>query len=226
MAPTKKYAKQSKRKYSAGVKKTTYKKKSSNPMFKDANKVLKPEKKWWDVTTTITPPIGSAFITSPVLLNGMAAGTSGSSKIGAAIQMKSLHIRMNALWPGGQVTNAPQQNRFVIVYDKQGNGSAPARNDVFTDGTNWMSPFNRNNQDRFICIADVTSEQCQSNGQFCVATEIFRKMDLESRGPAGQSIFNTGNLYLFAATASSTLDSSVGHFPSIELYSQLRYTDC
>lgn len=195
-------------------------------MFKDANKVLKPEKKWLDVTTTITPPIGSAFITAPVHLNGMTAGTSGSSKIGAAIQMKSLHIRLNALWPGNQAINSPSQVRYVIVYDKQGNGAAPARGDVFTDGTVWFSAFNRNNQDRFICIADVTSDQIASNGQFCVATEIFRKMDLEARGPAGQTIFSTGNLYLFAATASSILDSTTGHFPSIELYSQLRYTDC
>lgn len=224
MAPTKKYAKQAKRRN--GVYKKSNKMKSKSLLFKDAGKLDKPEKKWFDVASTLATPLGSAFVVTPANLSGIPAGDTGSSKIGSKVQYKSIHVRANALWGGGQTVNAPSQVRYVIVYDKQANGSLPARNDVFADGTLWNSDFNGNYKDRFIVLADVVSDQIQSNGQFCVSTEIFRSMDLEARGPNGGTIFSTGNICMFVAAASGWNDASSAHFPTIEFYSRIRYTDC
>lgn len=213
-----------------GIKKTKKKRvsrKNSNPVFKDRTQVSKPEKKWIDVTGTLVPPIGSAWVAVPLQLNPTSSGSGSSNRIGSKIEMTSLLCRLNALWQGGQTTNAPQQIRYVIVYDKQSNQAAPSRGDVFADGTLWNSPLNLTNQDRFIIIADVLGDQIESNGQFCVATEIFRKMALDSVWPtSGTTQPATGSVTLWVAANSDWNDSTSAHFPSIQIYSRIRFTDC
>lgn len=210
-------------------KKTTYKKGSKKSLaFKDANKVVRPEKKWIDVINTLTTPIGSAFVTTPLHINPTSNATgAGSARLGAKISMKSLVIKANNIWPGNQAQTAPSQVRHVIIYDKQSNGVAPSRSDVFADGTLWNSPLNLFNQDRFIVLADVLSEQIASNGQFCVGTEIFRKMDLEAVWPsAGTGYPNTGSISYWVAANSNWNNSTTAYFPTVEIYSRIRYTDC
>lgn len=218
----KKYA--SKGKYTP---KTTYKK-SRNPAFRDKNKVAKPERKICDVASTLTPPIGSAFVTTPLQLNPTTGGTGTNlARIGTKCEFVQLHLRANALWAGGQTTNAPQQIRYVVVYDKQSNGAAPSRSDLFQDGTVWQSPINIAFQDRFIVLADVLSDQIESNGQFCVGTEIFRKMALEAVWPLGGTAYpNTGGISLWVAANSDWSDATSAHFPTIQIYSRMKYTDC
>lgn len=216
-----------------GIKKTYPKKRAASKkykkrslMFKDANKRPRIEKKWVDIVNTLTCPIGSAFVVTPLQLNPTAGSTgTNGARLGAAIEMKSLLVRCNALWPGNQSVNAPGQVRYVVVYDKQSNGAAPGRSDVFADGTNWASPINLFNQDRFIVLADEISEQC-TNGQFCVGTEIFRKMDLEAVWPSGGSAYpNTGGVSIWVAAVSDLNDATAAHFPQVQIYSRMRYTD-
>lgn len=226
MAPTKKYAKQSKRKN--GVYKKSYKKKSKSPAFADAYKTHNPEKKWIDVVNTLVPPIGSAFVTTPLHLNPTASGTAGGGqRVGSKITMSSLQIRANALWPGGQVTNSPSQVRYLVVYDKQANAAAPSRSDVFADGTLWNSPINLTNQERFVILADVLGDQIGSNGQFSVATELFRKMALDAVWPPGGSAYpNTGSITLWVAANQNWNSASGGVLPDVQIYSRIRFTDC
>lgn len=200
------------------------KKKPKSIMMKDANKVIKPEKKFWDAVNTLACPVGSAFVTTPGLLNGISAGTSASQKVGAKIRMKSLHIRSNAIFNGGQVASSPQCVRHVIVYDKQANGAVATRSDVFSDGTMWNSAFNRLNEDRFICLADEISDRF-ANGQFNVAWEAFRRLELECTGPSTSAVFNTGTVLYFVAANGAWNDLTAAHFPSVEFYCQIRYTD-
>ena len=159
MAPTRKHSKQRKR--SSGVKKRKSSKRS--PAFKDANQVMRPEKKWVDVPGTLAPPIGSAFVVTPLHLNPTSGGTGASNaRIGSKINMTSLDVKFNIIWPGNQAVASPSQVRTVIVYDKQANAAAPSRGDVFADGTLWNSPRNLFNQDRFIILADEISDQIES----------------------------------------------------------------
>lgn len=224
MAPTKKFSKQKKR--TNGVSKFK-KAKPKNPAFKDANTVMRPEKKIIDVVNTLAPPIGSAFVTTPLHLNPTAANTgTNQARIGAKINMTSLDVKFNILWPGNQAVNSPSQIRTVIVYDKQANAAAPSRSDVFQDGVYWNSPKNIFNQDRFIILADEISDQIESNGQFCVAQHIFRKMALDAVWPSGGSGYpNSGSISMWVAANQDWNSAATAVLPTVQIYSRIRFVD-
>ena len=147
---------------------------------------MRPEKKWVDVPGTLAPPIGSAFVVTPLHLNPTSGGVGASNaRIGSKINMTSLMLSSTSYGLGNQAVASPSQVRTVIVYDKQANAAAPSRGDVFADGTLWNSPRNLFNQDRFIILADEISDQIESNGQFAVAQHIFERWRLT---PFGQQM--------------------------------------
>lgn len=205
-------------------KKGVYKK---NYLFDDVKLVTGPEKKWCDTVSTLTPPIGSAFVVTPAQLNLITGSVSPQNRIGCKILMRSLKLRANILWPGSQVISAPSQVRFVVVYDRQSNGSIATRTDVFQDGTQGYSPINLSNAERFLVLVDEYSEQIASNGQFAVTYECFRKMRLEPcyNSLATDGVPRTGALLLFVSTNSDINDNTVGHFPTVQFWSRVRYTD-
>ena len=87
---------------------------------------MRPEKKWVDVPGTLAPPIGSAFVVTPLHLNPTSGGVGASNaRIGSKINMTSLDVKFNIIWPGNQAVASPSQVRTVIVYDKQANAAAP-----------------------------------------------------------------------------------------------------
>lgn len=219
-AQAKKYVKKNSKK------KGISKKKSYNPMFESPRLVAKPEKKWFDVNSTLTPPIGSAFVTTPSHLNPIQAGTGPNGRVGAKVLLKSLLLTMNVLWNGGQSTNAPSQVRVVVVYDKQANASIAGRNDVFQDGTQMVSPQNLGNPERFVTLIDEMTD-IGDNGQFTVTYKAYRKCNLETTWSVGSSstIPTTGALLMFVAANSDTNDAVSGHFPACEFWSRIRYTD-
>lgn len=225
MAPTKKsYPKKSY--YGAGAK--TFKngkKKRKALTMQDAGKALGIEKKWWDTISTLNPPVGSAFVTTPSILNLFSTGGGPNSRIGAKSRMKSVRVMANALWPGGQAVNSPQQVRYVIVYDKQSNGATAGRSDVFQDGTLWNSPMNLHNQDRFITVADVIADQISSNGQFCVATDIWRKLELDVIQNQTTTTPTTGALLLWVSCNQDWNSAASGTLPTVQFYSRVRFTD-
>jgi len=131
----------------------------------------------------------------------------------------------NIIWPGGQTTSAPSQVRFVMVFDKQANGSVATRSDVFQDGTLFTSPIKIDCTERYVVIVDEISDQVASNGQFSVTFEAFRKMQLEAIFASAASIPTTGALLLFVAANSASTDAQTSHFPTIEFWSRIRFTD-
>lgn len=194
-----------------------------NPRYD--NKVLTgPEKKYSDVFNSLNVPIGSGFTITPVNLNPIGQGSGNVGRVGIKVCMKSILFRANILWNGGQTTNAPSQVRFVIVFDKQANGSLPARGDVFQDGTVGLTPLNLQNAERFVVLVDEWSD-IGDNGQFTVTFTAFRKMSLEALYNSGSLIANSGCISVWAATNSGVNDIATGHFPAIEFYSRVRYTD-
>jgi len=209
-------------------KKTTYKKGSKKSLvFTDANKVIRPEKKLIDTVNTLSCPIGSAFVTTPLQLNACSNGTGSNGRIGNTIKMLSLQVKANSIFSATLGSSpGPSCVRYVIVYDKQSNAAAPSRSDVFADGVLWNSPININNRDRFIILADVLGQQDASVGQYNVATEIFRKMDLNAIfPPSGTAYPNTGGLSLWVAANGDWNDATSAHFPAVQIYSRLRFTD-
>lgn len=86
--------------------------------------------------------------TTPVLLNGLVLGTGASQRVGREIRMNSIQIRLM-----GGISNPI---RFVLVYDSQSNGAAPAITDIF-ETNNWMSEVNFSNRDRFQFVFDLTT---------------------------------------------------------------------
>lgn len=224
MAPAKKFSKQKKR--TQGVRKFK-KAKPKSPAFKDANSVMRPEKKWIDVINTLAPPVGSAWVTTPLHLNPTTGSTGASNaRIGSKINMTSMDVKLNILWPGNQAVNSPQQIRTVIVYDRQANAAAPSRGDVFADGVYWNSPKNLFNQDRFIVLVDELSDQIDSNGQFCVAQHIFRKMALDAVWPANGSGYpNSGAISMWVAANQDWNSAATAVLPTVQIYSRIRFVD-
>jgi len=205
-----------------------YKKKKPSLMFKDANKIIRPEKKWTDQVTTLSCPIGSAFVTTPAQLNPTTGGTgTASGRIGAKISMKSLQLRCNSIMSATLGTSpGPSAVRYVVIYDKQSNAAAPSRSDVFTDGTLWNSPLNLFNQDRFICLVDQIAQQDVIVGQYNCAFECFRKLDMEAVWPSGGTAYpNTGGISLWVSANGDWNDATSAHYPAVQIYSRIRYTD-
>jgi len=184
------------------------------------------EHKVVDTTSVLTCPIGSAFVSTPANLNAIAQNATSAGRIGAKVRCKNLKLRASILWPGGQNTSSPSQVRFVIVWDKQANGAVASRTDVFQDGTLWYSPMLYTNSERFVVLVDEISDQIDSNGQFAVAYECFRKFDLESVYAGATAVpAQTGALLLFVAANSDINDSTSAHFPAVQFYSRVKYTD-
>lgn len=201
-----------------------YVKKMYSPAF-EPPKLTRPEKKFYDVNSSLTPPISSAFVVTPAHLNPMVGGNTVQQRVGIKVVMKSVLIRATIGWNGGQTTSAPSQVRFVVVFDKQANGSVAGRTDVFQDGTYCNSPIQVANAERFVVLADEFS-QIGDNGQFCVTWECFRKMNLEViYGDSTATVPRTGALLLFVAANSLSSDVTTAHFPLVEFYSRIRYTD-
>jgi len=223
MAPSKKsYTKKYPSSKSKGYNKDYVKKKYS-PAFQKPKK-SGPERKYVDKQFAIAFPIGSAFITNPENISLIAQGAGSTQRVGNKVTYKSVQIRGVAAFNGGQVTTAPSQVRYVIVYDKQPNNAAATRSDVFQDGTLHTSPINMTNSERFIVLADVTTDSCQ-NGQFNVSTECYRKMDLEGVFNTTNTTPQTGSLLLFASFNSDINDSSTSNLPNFQCYTRVRYTD-
>lgn len=187
---------------------------------------MRPEKKHIDVFDTIACPIGSAFNVTPMHLNPLVPSVNSSGRIGQKVLHKSLQVRANVLWPGAQTTNAPGQVRIVIVFDKQANGAIATRSDVFSTSTVGISTMLASNSERFITIVDEVTDQC-SNGQFTVNWQAYRKLELSGDWATGGAtvIPQKGAFLMFAAAMSDTNDATAGHFPDIEVYSRIRYTD-
>lgn len=207
-----------------GVRKPNKKSKFVNPKF-EPSRVLKPEVKTWSKFGGGTTLIGGAFNPTGVQLNDIPQGAGGSGRVGIKVLNTSMQLRGNILWNGGQTNNAPSQVRFVVVFDRQSNNNAPGRSDVFLDGTLSLSPKNVNNNSRFVTLCDEWSD-IGDNGQFTVTWECFRKMRLETiYGPGGVTTCATGGIFIFFAANSGSNDATTAHFPVVELYSTIKFSD-
>jgi hypothetical protein len=86
------------------------------------------------------------------LIDGMSQGNTVSTRVGRQVSLKKIEYNL-VMYPT-ITTGVDQVGRFILFYDRQTNGAAPAVIDVLTAATPFAL-YNRDNLKRFRIIADV-----------------------------------------------------------------------
>lgn len=188
-----------------------------------------PERKFLDVTVVDDTSINEdgTFI----LLNGMAQGTSQSTRVGNKMTMTSIQCRYNVYNGTTQTNSVPV--RILIIYDTQTNALAPAVNDILSDTTaarRVTSPMNLANRDRFKIIHEHTwvpghyIDPVDSIG-FQDFNKIYKKIRLDTifNNTSGGTVadIQTGSLYCLILADSAAGTGS----PRWQATFRLRYID-
>lgn len=120
-------------------------------------RMTRPEMKSCDV---VSASVAVSTTAQFILLNGVQEGSSFYNRIGRRISMRSLHLKFT-LAPSGNGAGVGETLRFMVIYDRQPNGAAPAISDLLLDydntgatGTTVKSGMNMNNSDRFVMLRD------------------------------------------------------------------------
>lgn len=194
-------------------------KRSQRSMLHQVDHGTGPELKNIDVDTTFAPPLVTAFA-SPQLLNGVAEGTSASTRIGRRILMKSFQYR--AILDQTEGSNV-SQHRILVVYDKQPNGVAPIMGDIL-QFNGFLSPLRLVNSDRFVVIIDEITEMAPTSN-LNVSSHRYRKVNLETifSGTGGAvANMNSGAVWMSIANNS---DPTIGTVTGAFVSTRIRYID-
>ena len=198
---------------------------TSNPVFQSKPAKYGPEKKNIDTDMTMASGI-SVAIASPAwslspLLNGLAEGTTPSTRIGRKITMKSIQLVWTARFPTGATGGCTL--RFRIVYDKQANGAAPSAISIFQTDS-YYAPNNLGNADRYVTIVDHITSPMSADGDRDVSGRIYKKIGLDTMftgSTSGIASIGTGSLYLFVSQSGGAAASS----PFLNAFVRVRYAD-
>lgn len=169
-----------------------------------------------DVTVAVTT------FTTPLLLNGLAQGTTASTRVGRKIVMKSILIRYSQ--EVRTTTVGAAGYRILVVYDKQANATAPAVTDILENDT-FNSPNNLSNRDRFVTIFDHMAVPIGANGPQAHADVLFKRLNLETLfngGSAGTiGDITSGSVYMMMAQSGGWATAAPDFLSRI----RIRYTD-
>lgn len=141
------------------------------------------ELKYIDTSIAQNVTFGVATFTAPQLLNGVIQGSDATNRIGRKINLKSIYVR--GTWWAGPTSTSGAPLRVIIFYDKQANAAAPAATDLLL-ASDFTSPNNLNNRDRFVVIADQVLSTISNTGDPTTTMECYKKINLET-------LFNSGN---------------------------------
>lgn len=120
-----------------------------------------PEKKFKDTALT-APAVGDGAVTvgatTFILCNNMQQGNSGITRIGRQITVKSVAYNM-MIKPAATTTSGLL--RFMLIWDRQANGAAPAITDILgfndaatTTANQITAAMNMSNRERFKVLVD------------------------------------------------------------------------
>lgn len=169
---------------------------------------------------------GTSVWTTPgptYLLNGLVPDSTATGRIGRQIRMKSLLFRAELRLASTSTQGG--YGRYLVVYDRQSNTTAPAVTDILLSDT-MTSPMNLSNRKRFLILAEGYFTGVSANGNYTSdGVEVYKKLDLNvdfNAGVAGTiGDIQTGAVYcLFAQNG--TIGTTA---PSIIFRSRIRYTD-
>lgn len=149
---------------------------SSSSVFQNTSR--RPELKFLDVTTAISPSLAGTGSITP--LNLCAQGTDAIQHIGRQTTMKSLYW----IWEGqvAAATTIGGSLRLVILYDKEAEGALPTiaggvQTDAFNQD-NILAQNNLNNRDRFVTLVDEIVECIGPSGPAAFNRKGYRKISM------------------------------------------------
>lgn len=164
-----------------------------------------------------------------VLLNGVAAGSDYTQRVGRKICLKSLLLRC-FLYPSSTVS-APIGDivRILVIYDAQANGAAPSVADILENGS-YDGPMTLNNRDRFKVLSDkyytmnantYTAGAPTAGSPVTRIHKIFKKMSMDTIfNGTGNTVgaIQSGSLYMLYIGANNNASQ-------LDCYSRVRFTD-
>lgn len=181
--------------------------------------------KVFDTTGTIT------------MINGCAAGTDNTNRIGRKITLKSYEVRGTITPVDTLVTGAncvqTSHCRLMIVYDRQPTGSLPSISDIL-NSANSNDMVNMQNGHRFLIltnfecsvgpqVADTTATQAVMHGSTGVPVRIYRRLNLpEQFDGTGSTISDIVNGAMYCVTVG---DQAAGTGATSVLSARIRFTD-
>lgn len=183
-----------------------------NMMRKQLKRLIpRPEWKSIDVTQAATVITNTPTVTN---ISPIAVGTGESGRIGDKVTLRSWIFRIGVT-PNS--TAGVNFLRVLLVRDKQGNNAAPASTDILQSASNYNSPLNNDNGQRFKILFDRTyTVDTDANG--AQVDKMYRKFKTLAEFGA-TTIATTNSLYLLQVS------DQVTNGPSVEWYSRVRYTD-
>lgn len=159
------------------------------------------------------------------LLNGMATGSSGQTRLGRKILVKSVQPRISF-----QADTAATYNhvRMIIFVDRQANGSAPSVTDLLA-AASPQAMLNLDNSRRFRVLMDrsfplIGNSTTPSNSQEGVIVDEYRKVNVYTTYNSGSvgdiTDIETGSLYclLLGSQAAGTGDAGATGYIRIRFH--------
>lgn len=172
---------------------------------------------------TVVPAFGTTTASTGVLLNGLSQGTTATTRIGRRITMKSMYIQYQInLLP---TTTGSSPLRFLVVYDAQANGAAPAILDiVLTD--ELASPMNLGNSRRFKVLCDEVVPCIGTAGPQSYMFKRYIKLgnlntEFNSGNAGTIADITSGSIYVYTWGSSGWAVAT----PGAVLYSRIRFQD-
>lgn len=177
-----------------------------------------------DVTSPFPALVAAgAGFTNPNLLNGVAQGTTATTRLGRRIVMKSLFIRATIRLAA--TTAGESTVRFLVVYDKQTNAVAANNADVFEVPANIMSPMNLGNSNRFKVLCDKVIPCLGATGPSSIVFQKYIKMNHPvefNSGSAGTvGDIQTGSVYAYCGQDGGLITAA----PVTTAYTRIRFSD-
>lgn len=180
------------------------------------------ELKFVDTTNVTAGAAGSFAFSAATLLNGLASGSTATTRVGRKVTMTSLLLRYNVSLAPTSVGGSPI--RILVVYDKQANAAAPAITDILLTDT-FNSANNLSNRDRFVTISDFITPCISVAGNYSYAGVIYKRFALETMfntGSAGTvGDMTSGSVHVFSA---QTADITTATY-EMSMVGRIRFTD-
>jgi len=200
-----------------------------------------PEWKQFDVTSgAIALSSGVGGWSTPVLVNGIAAGTGVTQRLGRKLLMRKMVLRLGDQWlNSNMVISGFSPLRTVIIYDREPTGALPAVLDIF-DTSSILSNMNLSNSDRFMVLVDTLETDwanfsginpAQTSQLSIISPVIVRKFPegLESQykdvATGGIGDFTKGACYILTAQDVTAVYSGAGATRTLDYVIRWRFTD-
>lgn len=166
-----------------------------------------------------TGDLATLALTTPTLLNGIAAGDDVNQRDGRRIALHSIQLK-------GQIYNDDDVKcsaRVVVVYDRQSNSTALTPGVYFSNTANYASFSNLNNQGRFITLFDQQyAMDASGSGNSIQSLEMFKYLSGLPVHFSGNNndigSIDMGSIYLYVFT-------SVTNAGGCNIVTRIKYRD-